>query len=124
MKKANFIVGTVFFVISTLCCVFGNILILESIPLVNAENGQGLALIVTVPVALILCGAQLVSGLVAFGCYGGCWTSQSKTIKVLSIIFSALVGATVAFSAIAFAVLFAKSGSSSAALSVFDGLRF
>ncbi len=121
MKKANFIVGTVFFVISVLSCVFGNILIIESIPLINANNGQGLALIVTLPVALILYGAQLVSGLVAFGCYGGCWTSQSKTIKVLSIVFSALVGAMVAFSAIAFAVLLAKSGNSSAAVRVLSG---
>lgn len=121
MKKSSFIVGTVFMVLTLACCIFGNVVTADNLKTAQSNSLEGLALIVTIPLALLGYICQAITGAVAFGCYVGCWASESKTIKILSIVFAALVGALVLFSVIFFAtfVKIANSGTEEAILSYF-----
>ena len=118
MKKGSFIVGTIFLVLTLACCIFANIVTADNLKIAQSNSLQGLALIMTIPLALLGYICQAVTGAVSFGCFVGCWASESKKIKILSI---AIVGALIVFSVIFF-VTFAKianSGTEDALLSYF-----
>lgn len=121
MKKGSFIVGTIFLVLTLACCIFANIVTADNLKIAQSNSLQGLALIMTIPLALLGYICQAVTGAVSFGCFVGCWASESKKIKILSIVFAAIVGVLIVFSVIFFVTFekIANSGTEDALLSYF-----
>jgi len=121
MKKGSFIVGTIFLVLTLACCIFGNVVTADNLKTAQSNSLQGLALIVTIPLALLSYIGQVITGAISFGCFVGCWASESKVIKILSIVFAAVVGALIVFSVVFFVtfVKIANSGAEDALLSYF-----
>ncbi|MDY2879744.1 MAG: hypothetical protein SOT34_02215 [Candidatus Borkfalkiaceae bacterium] len=89
VKKARFIFGLIFVAIAIACCVFGAVLIVPFIGKSDASM-ENIALIVAFPVALMVYGAQIVSGIISVGCLAGYYRCPVKSYKVAAILFSVL----------------------------------
>lgn len=106
MKKAQFIISAIFTVLCVASCVFANYLVVDALIVRSGDSGvEAIALIVTIPLSIIFYAVQFITGAVAFGCAVPCWKSESKSIKVGSIVFSSVFGFTLLVSAALFLCL-------------------
>lgn len=106
MKKAQFIISAIFTVLCVASCFFANCFVVDALIIRSGNPGlEAIALIVTIPLSIISYVVQLITGAVAFGCAVPCWKSESKSIKVVSIVFSSVLGFTLLVSAALFLCL-------------------
>lgn len=100
MKR--FVFGTIFFVLFLATCIFSDILVIDAIKTVSENDISGLALIVTIPLAIVGYSFSLLFGLIGFSLLCRSKGELSGTTYVLSVIFSA----TIALVTVASVVLF------------------
>ncbi len=100
MKR--FVFGTIFFVLFLATCIFSDIIVIDSIKTVSENDISGLALIITVPLAIVGYSFSLLFGLIGFSLLCGSKGELSGATYILSVIFSA----TIALVTIASIVLF------------------
>ena len=114
MKKVQFVLSIVFFLVAAACCVFGNAVLGESYRSMQQDSLAGIALIAIIPVTLICYAVQFVTGAISFGLSVSCFSSESKTVKVVSIILAiaVVVLAVVSIAVFVWFVSSANSGSS------------
>ena len=89
MKKGRVIAGAVFGTLSIACFVFATAFLFSAIAEANASGdaGQGIALIVVIPIALMVYGGQLFTGVISLLCMAGGLKSESRPIRIVAWIF-------------------------------------
>ncbi len=114
MKKVQFVLSIVFFLVAAACCVFGNAVLGESYRSIQQNPETAIALIAIIPVTLICYAVQFVTGAISLGLSISCFSSESKTVKVVSIILAiaVVVLAVVSIAVFVWFVSSANSGSS------------
>lgn len=109
MKKGRLIAGAVLGVLSLACFTFATLFLFGAIADADGGNaGVGIALIVVIPVAFMAYGAQALTGIISLVCTGGCFRSESKTVRLLAIISFAVVLALLLAAVIVVVYLFAR----------------
>ena len=91
MKK--FVIGVIFFVTTIVACIFTTYILVDALRIQGGNSAEGLALIVTLPLALISFAIQVISGMIS----GGLLFSYFKREKSLlgpSIILTLLICAS------------------------------
>ena len=111
MKKGQFVTSIVLFILTAACCVFANLVLGDSYRSMQQDSAAGIALIVIIPVTLILYAVQLVTGAISLGLSISCCSSESRAIKVASIILAVAV-VVLAVVSIAIFVWFVNSANS------------
>lgn len=91
MKK--FVIGIIFFMTTIVACIFTTYILVDALRIQEGNSAEGLALIVTLPLALISFAIQVISGMIS----GGLLFSYFKREKSLlgpSIILTLLICAS------------------------------
>lgn len=91
MKK--FVVGIIFFAITMVACVFTTYILVDALRIQGENSAEGIALIVTLPLAFISFAVQIITGMIS----GGLLFSYFKREKSLlgpSIILTLLICAS------------------------------
>lgn len=110
MKKGRLIAGAVLGVLSLACFLFATLFLFGAIADANASGdaGAGIALIVVIPVACMAYGAQALTGIISLVCTGGCFRSESKIVRILAIVFFAVVLALLLAAVVTVVYLFVR----------------
>lgn len=114
MKKTSFIVGAVLTVLSAACCIFGGILVIDTIDAIKANTGEALGAIITIPISFIAFGLQTVLGLIAIGLFIGCVKSELRGIKIAAIVCLVICAALILLS-VALIIALTNASASNAA---------
>lgn len=105
MKKAIFIVATLFLLISAAGCIFSNVLVIDAIRISGEGSPDGLALIITIPLAIFGYIGQFCSGMISLGFAIKSKSSTSPHIRNASIAYIVIVLLMIVVSAVFFALL-------------------
>lgn len=110
MKKGRLIAGIVTGVLSLACFTFATLFLFGALADANASDNAGaaIALVLVIYVALIVYGAQALTGIISLVCTGGCFRSESKTVRLLAIISFAVVLALLLAAVIVVVYLFTR----------------
>lgn len=114
MKKKSFIVGIVLTVIAAALCIFGSILVLDTIDAIKVNDKSGLGAIFTIPLAMITYALQAVLNLIAIGLFIGCFKSELRGVKISAIVLVAVNAAMILLSVALIVALTNASPSDSA----------
>lgn len=90
MKK--FVVGIIFFAIAMVACVFTTYILVDALRIQGENSAEGIALIVTLPLAFISFAVQIITGMISGGFLFSCF--KIKILLVPSIIFILLICAS------------------------------
>ena len=91
MKK--FVAGIIFFIITIIACVFTTYILVDALRIQGENSAEGLALIVTLPLAFISFAIQVISGMISEGFLFSCF-KREKSLLISSIIFILLICAS------------------------------
>lgn len=91
MKK--FVVGIIFFVITMIACAFTTYVLVDALRIQGENSAEGIALIVTLPLAIISFIVQLISGMISGGFLFPYFRSE-KSLLISSLILTLLVCAS------------------------------
>ena len=91
MKK--FVVGIIFFTITMVACVFTTYILVDALRIQGENSAEGIALIVTLPLALISFAVQVISGMISGGLLFS-YFKREKSLLGLSIILTLLICAS------------------------------
>lgn len=88
MKK--FVVGIIFFAITMVACVFTTYILVDALRIQGENSAEGIALIVTLPLAFISFIVQLISGIISGGLLFPYFRSE-KIFLISSLILILLI---------------------------------
>lgn len=91
MKK--FVIGVIFFVTTIVACIFTTYILVDALRIQGENSAEGLALIVTLPLALISFAIQVISGMISGGLLFS-YFKREKSLLGLSIILTLLICAS------------------------------
>ena len=91
MKR--FIVGIIFFAITMVTCVFTTYILVDALRIQGENSAEGIALIVTLPLAFISFAVQIITGMISGG-FLFSYFKREKSLLGLSIILTLLICAS------------------------------
>lgn len=91
MKK--FVIGIIFFIVTIIACVFTTYILVDALRIQGENSAEGLALIVTIPLAFISFAVQVISGMISGGFLFSYFKGE-KSLLVSSIILTLLICAS------------------------------
>ena len=91
MKK--FVIGVIFFIATIVACIFTTYILVDALRIQGGNSAEGLALIVTLPLALISFAIQVISGMISGGLLFS-YFKREKSLLGLSIILTLLICAS------------------------------
>lgn len=91
MKK--FVTGIIFFIITIVACIFTTYILVDALRIQGGNSAEGLALIITLPLALISFAIQVISGIISEGFLFSYFKSE-KSLLGPSIILTLLICAS------------------------------
>lgn len=91
MKK--FVVGIIFFIITMIACAFTTYVLVDALRIQGENSAEGIALIVTLPLAFISFIVQLVSGIISGGLLFPYFRGE-KSLLISSLILILLICAS------------------------------